>query len=94
MTYLRAFCGRGSKNRTHDTRFWRWFAILLEIGVFTLLVALRLGGIRRKYDGFFLYDIFDHLNTHLTLANAQMRVNPCILTRTSVRVMLAVTISD
>ena len=24
MTYLRTFSGRGSKNRTHDTRFWRW----------------------------------------------------------------------
>lgn len=32
------------------TRFWRWFALPLEIGVFTLLVALMLGKIRRKYD--------------------------------------------
>ena len=67
---------------------------MLEIDVFTLLVSWLLGGIRRKYDGFFIYDIFDHLNTHLTLANAQMRVNPCILTRTRVRGMLAVTMSD
>lgn len=52
---------------------------------------------RRIYDGFFLYDIYElyiHFNTHLTLANTQMSVNPCILTRTSVRYMLAITISD
>ena len=54
--YLPKF-GRGRRIRTLGTWFWRWFALPLEIGVFTLLVALRFGGIRRKYDGYLVLPI-------------------------------------
>ena len=50
--YLRRFNGRGSKNRTHDTRFWRCFSLLLVIDVFTMHSTCEILKIRQKYDTF------------------------------------------